>query len=111
MECEKELHWRTNTGHSHMGRQYLPASPSEESLFAFFDYKNFDIFRSFILCLLPCRFSVLSKPLGEPGSQTARFLLRQLVVAIDVTLEALYLIKSFILVREWIATEILSETF
>lgn len=78
-----------------MGRQYPPASQSEESLFTFLDDKNFDTFRSFILFLVSHSFSVLTKTLGKPGSQTAKFLLRQLVVAADVTLEALYFVRTF----------------
>lgn len=77
-----------------MRRHYLPASHSEESLFAFLDDKNFDMFRSLILFLLPHSFSVLTKTLGEPVSQTARFMLRQLVVAVDVTLKTLCFIKA-----------------
>lgn len=81
-----------------MRRHYLPALHSEESLLAFLDDKNFDIFRSLILFLLPHSFSVLTKNLGERGSQTARFVLRQLMVAVDVTLKTLCFIKAFILV-------------
>lgn len=81
-----------------MRRHYLPALHSEESFLAFLDDKNFDIFRSLILFLLPHSFSALTKNLGERGSQTARFVLRQLVVAVDVTLKTLCFIKAFILV-------------
>lgn len=109
IECEEELHWRNKVGYSYMAWQCLPASHSEESFFAFLDDKNFD--RSLILFLPPPNFSVLTKTLGKPGSQTASFLLRQLVVSIDVTLEALYFIRTLVLVWVWIATQILSETF
>lgn len=65
MECEEELRWRNEIGCSYMGRQYPPASHSEESFFTFLDDKNFDTFRSFILFYFwsPIFFQCLPKPL------------------------------------------------
>lgn len=88
MECEGELHWRNKKGYSCI-EQTIPASFKQESLFAILDNKLY--FWS------PIVFSMLTKTLEEPDSQPAMFLLRQCLVAVDVTLEALYFVRVFVL--------------
>lgn len=52
-----------------MGGQYLQALHSEESLFIFLDSKNLDKFKSLILFLDPCTFTVPAKNLEDPGTK------------------------------------------
>lgn len=74
-KLEQELHWRNRISYSYMGRQYLQALHSEESLFTFLDNKNFDTFRCLTLFLAPCTFSVPAKTLEHPGTKQQGFYL------------------------------------